>query len=593
MPDLEKFRALGLSELSIEALAAKGFEEPSPIQEKVIPLLLSGKKGLIGQAQTGTGKTAAYGLPIIELVEGGAKQPAALILSPTRELCLQIVDELNSLRGDKKLSIAAIYGGEPVEYQIHNVKKGVDIAVGTPGRIIDLIERGVLKLDRIQFAILDEADEMLDMGFVEDIEHILEGTPEEKRMLMFSATMPQQIQKIAERFMRSDYEIVRTEMNRLAVELTDQSYYEVRRENKLEALSRLIDITDDMYAMIFCRTRSDVDDLVEALHYRGYPVEALHGDIAQAQRTKVITRFKEGKFKLLIATDVAARGIDVNGLSHVINFSIPTSTEAYVHRIGRTGRAGRQGKAVTFVTPGETRTLQRIRREANADIKREAIPLATDVLEAKKRRVASKITEMIAGGEHTDYLSFAEELLAICDHPAEIVSSLLKLKYAGELLENTYGDINISRDSTGRRRDRDEVKRGAMARLFFSVGRADGIGPGDMLDIIYDRSHVRKSNIGRIDMKDKCSFVEVPESYANTVVTAFRNSDIRVNDADSASYNEQRQSQPKKRFQPHDKEREPLRKPLAHKEKDFRDKVLGDTAPDFEYRKKKRSKRRD
>ena len=535
MSDLENFRSLGLSEITLDALRAKGFEEPSPIQAKTIPLLISGEKDLIGQAQTGTGKTAAFGLPVLEVIQGGSLQPQALILSPTRELCLQIAEELNSLKGTRNISIIPLYGGQPIEIQLKALKRGVDVAVGTPGRIMDLMERGALVLDDLKFAILDEADEMLNMGFVEDIEEILCRTPREKRMLMFSATMPEPILKIAEQFMRPDYEIVRTESEHLAVDLTDQVYFEVRREDKLEALSRVIDMYDDLYAMVFCRTKNDVDELTENLMYRGYPVEALHGDIAQTQRTRVINRFKAKKFNILIATDVAARGIDVNNLTHVINYSIPQSTEAYVHRIGRTGRAGKQGTAITFVTPSEFRLLSRIKREANTEIRRVNIPKAEEIVEAKRQRVALKISNKIAAGDHKAYLSFAEELLTTADHPAEVVAALLNLKYNEELLPGTYGDINCSSGKSRKERSGGASREDDRVRLFLGIGRNEDYGPAEILQVIYDQSGVWKRNIGRIDIFDNFSYVNINRDCAERVLQAFEGAGIKVEFAKSRS----------------------------------------------------------
>ena len=574
MSDLENFRVLGLSEQSLEALRKKGFEEPSPIQIKAIPLLITGEKDLIGQAQTGTGKTAAFGLPILEVIQTGNIQPQALILAPTRELCLQIAEELNSLKGDRKVSIIPLYGGQSIDIQLRALKRGVDIAVGTPGRIIDLMERGVLDLEQLDFAILDEADEMLNMGFVEDIEVILSKTPAEKRMLMFSATMPAPILKIAERFMRADYEIVRTETEHLAVDLTDQVYFEVRRDDKLEALSRVIDMYDDLYAMVFCRTKNDVDELTENLMYRGYPVEALHGDIAQTQRTKVINRFKAKKFNILIATDVAARGIDVNNLSHVINYSIPQSTEAYVHRIGRTGRAGKQGTAITFVTPAEFRLLSRIKKEANAEIRRVNIPKAEEIVEAKRQRVSLKIANKIAAGDHESYLSFAQELLTTTDHPAELVAALLKLKYNEELLASTYGDISSnSRKERKEKGQRQEVQ--DRTRLFLGIGRNDGYGPAEILQLIYEQSNVWKCNIGRIDIFDDFSYVNVNSDSAPRILEAFQNVEPKVELAQSSAENDDdrdnRSSSPRKRGRSKDFSRDSDRGERASRKKSFRD----------------------
>jgi len=371
MSDLEQFRSLGVSEEILEALRAKGFETPSPIQELTIPKLLSGENDLIGQAQTGTGKTAAFGIPIIQCCKPGWDKPQALILAPTRELSIQIAEELNSLKGCGRLRIAPFYGGQAIEIQLQKLRDGVDVVIGTPGRLLDLMRRGKFDFSELRFAVLDEADEMLDMGFLEEIEGILAATTPEKRMLMFSATMPPAIQKIAERFMRG-YEVVRTLSEQPGTALTEQIWFEVRREDKFDALSRIIDMEDGIYALIFCRTRNDSDELVERLKQRGFRAEVLHGDIAQAQRTKVINQFKDKKFRLLVATDVAARGIDVNDLTHVINYSIPQESETYIHRIGRTGRAGKTGMAITFVTPGESRRLAFIRHETGMRIEKRA-----------------------------------------------------------------------------------------------------------------------------------------------------------------------------------------------------------------------------
>ncbi|MBR2641811.1 MAG: DEAD/DEAH box helicase, partial [Lentisphaeria bacterium] len=360
MSDIQDFKALGLSGDMLTALALKGFQTPSQIQALTIPKLLSGDKDLIGQAQTGTGKTAAFGIPIIEKAEDGAEKPQALILAPTRELSMQIAGEINSFKGSRDLRIASFYGGQSIEIQLKLLREGnVDVVIGTPGRIKDLYKRGVLDFSALKYAVLDEADEMLDMGFIEDIEEILGFTAPDKRMLMFSATMPSEVLSIAEQFMQ-DYEIIRTEMTRLSTELTDQIWYSVKREDKFDALVRILDSEEDLYALVFCRTKGDVDEVVEKLKQQHYPVEALHGDVPQVLRTRVINRFKAKHFPLLVATDVAARGIDVNDLTHVINYSIPQNPDIYIHRVGRTGRAGKEGKAVTFVTPGEIRRIRHI-----------------------------------------------------------------------------------------------------------------------------------------------------------------------------------------------------------------------------------------
>lgn len=519
MNDIQEFRKLGLSETMLNALLLKGFQTPSPIQELTIPKLLAGEKDLIGQAQTGTGKTAAFGIPIIEKAEEGAKKPQALILAPTRELSMQIAEELNSLKGKRKLRIASFYGGQPIEIQLQVLRQGnVDIIIGTPGRIIDLHERGELDFSRLKYAVLDEADEMLDMGFIEDIERILSCTPQEKRMLMFSATMPPEVLSIAEKFM-ADYEIIRTQMTQLSTELTDQLYYEVRREDKFDALMRIIDTEEELYAIIFCRTKGDVDEVTEKLKQHGYRVEALHGDIAQIQRTKVINRFKEKHFRMLVATDVAARGIDVNDLTCVINFSIPQNPDIYVHRVGRTGRAGKRGKAITFVTPGELRRIKNIQEAIKNEIRKEQLPDGRAVIELKKRRYAERITKLRSSEDNEEYRIFAAELLAEAASPEELLAAILQNHFKGELLERNY------RDFSGRKKDRafweNSAGRANEVQLLIGVGKLDGFGAVKMLDLFWNIAHVRKNRIGKIDCQDHRAFVYIDNEDAKKVLAAF------------------------------------------------------------------------
>ncbi|PKL13993.1 MAG: RNA helicase, partial [Spirochaetae bacterium HGW-Spirochaetae-6] len=322
MEKLTAFEALGLSAETIKALALKGFEEPTPIQEKTIPLLLAGGRNLIGQAQTGTGKTAAFGLPLIEKIAPDERDVQALILVPTRELAIQVAEEISSFKGKRRLQILPVYGGQSIDQQLRRLKKDVHIVVGTPGRIIDHIQRGTLKLANIKYMILDEADEMLNMGFIEDVEHILEQTPKEKTMLLFSATMPDEILRMAKKYM-GDYETIKIKNQQMTTELTDQIYFEVNEEDKFEALSRIIDIEDEFYGLIFCRTKVDVDNVTSKLLDRGYEAEALHGDVSQHQRERILKKFKSQQLNILVATDVAAWGIDINDLSHVINFALP------------------------------------------------------------------------------------------------------------------------------------------------------------------------------------------------------------------------------------------------------------------------------
>ena len=348
MSELTSFADLGLSAQTIAAIASKGFEEPTKIQAACIPLLLKDQVDVIGQAQTGTGKTAAYSLPILEIVDPSLYQVQALILAPTRELAVQTAEEISSLRGDRRLEIAAVYGGASMELQLRTLRRGTHVVVGTPGRILDHLRRGSLNLEHLKFVVLDEADEMLDMGFIDDIEEVLKQTPEEKRMLCFSATMPAPIQRLAERFMHEP-QMVKIQQDTNTSDLTDQIYIEVRESDKLEALTRIIDMEESFYGIVFCRTKVQCDEIGRKLMDRGYDAEPLHGDLSQKQRELILHKMRERSISIIVATDVAARGIDISDLTHVINFSLPEDPDAYIHRVGRTGRAGKTGVAITFV----------------------------------------------------------------------------------------------------------------------------------------------------------------------------------------------------------------------------------------------------
>ena len=520
MSDIQDFQALGLSEEMLSALALKGFKIPSPIQALTIPKLLTGTKDLIGQAQTGTGKTAAFGIPIIENAEEGCQKPQALILAPTRELSMQIAEEINSFKGDRKLRIASFYGGQNIEIQLQLLRQGnMDIIIGTPGRIIDLYERGVLDFSALKYAVLDEADEMLDMGFIEDIEQILSCTTPHKRMLMFSATMPPEVLSIAEQFM-GEYEVIRTVMTRLSTELTDQIYYQVRREDKFDALMRIIDTEENLYALVFCRTKGDVDEVVEKLQQHRYPVEALHGDVAQGQRTKVINRFKGKHFPLLVATDVAARGIDVNDLTHVINYSIPQSPDIYIHRVGRTGRAGKEGKAITFVTPGEIRRIRHIQETIKNEIRKEELPNGRAVIELKKRRYVEKLSHFNCGDANEEYLTFARELLSEAYSAEELLAAVLQNHFRDELLERKY------RDFSGKKKDRafweNSSGNANEVKLLLGVGQKDGFGAVKVLNLFRDLANIRRTRIGKIDCEDHRAFVYIDSEDAKQAIAAFK-----------------------------------------------------------------------
>ncbi|MGL6170072.1 MAG: DEAD/DEAH box helicase [Fusobacteriaceae bacterium] len=544
---LVEFRNLGLSDKILKALEKKGYEKPSPIQALTIPALLSGTKDIIGQAQTGTGKTAAFSLPILEQIEEHGKHIQAIVLTPTRELAVQVSEEMHALASTKKFRITPVYGGQSLDFQIRQLKKGVDIVVGTPGRVMDLMSRGILKIDNLKFFVLDEADEMLNMGFVDDIEKILKSTNEDKKMLFFSATMAPEILKIAKIHMR-EHEVLAVAARELTTNLTDQIYFEVKDRDKFEALCRIMDLAKDFYGIVFCRTKNDVNELVGRLNDRGYDAEGLHGDISQNHREVTLKRFKSKRLNVLVATDVAARGIDVNDLSHVINFAIPQEAESYVHRIGRTGRAGKQGTAITFITPSEYRKLMYIQKTVKTEIRKESLPRIKDVIEAKKSRIFSELEIIVEAGEFKNFEDMANELMTKADSHT-IISALLKNAYDHELDESNYSEISAGNDRRERsdrtertdrperreRSDRPERRErnrdtigddGALentgkVRLFIALGRKDNMTLKKLLETISKKSKVNESKIRNVELYENFSFVSVPFNDAEVIIQSF------------------------------------------------------------------------
>ncbi|MEJ2636225.1 MAG: DEAD/DEAH box helicase [Calditrichia bacterium] len=509
MKNLEKFALLGLSQEMLKALEKKGFNEPTPIQEKTIPLLLNSQQDVVAQAQTGTGKTAAFGIPILENLSEKNKNVQALILTPTRELAVQVSEEINSLKGNKKLKVLPVYGGQSIEQQLKKLQKGIDIVVGTPGRILDHLRRGSLVLNQISYLILDEADEMLNMGFIEDIEEILRNTNSNKRMLLFSATMPKDIIRIAKKYM-GKYKLVTVENENLTVPLTDQIYFEVTESNKLDALCRIIDIAADFYGLVFCRTKLDVDEVSKKLMDRGYNADALHGDLSQVQREKILLKFRNGRIKILVATDVAARGIDINNLTHVINYALPQDPESYVHRIGRTGRAGKEGTAITFVTPAENRRLHFIRKITKTDIRKEKLPGVRDVINSKKLRISQELDKILTEQSYSEYLEMARNLLNNSD-PEKMLAALLKFSFQDELHEGAYKEIpEISSDF------------GGETRLFIALGRMDGLTPKKLVGLIKKEANVRDRKIRNARVLDKYSYFNVPTKEVNHIIKMFK-----------------------------------------------------------------------
>lgn len=582
---MKQFSELGLSDRTLKAIVQKGFEEPTQIQELTIPAMLSGNGDIVAQAQTGTGKTAAFGLPLIEQIDnmqkGGKEAPKALIIAPTRELVVQICEEINSLKGEIPLKVAAIYGGQSYDRQIYQLKNGVDIVVGTPGRVLDHIERKTLDLSQINSLVMDEADEMLNMGFIDDIEEIISVSNPDKRMLLFSATMPQRIRELAEKYLKNP--ITLKTKTQLTTNLTDQIYFEVFERDRFEALCRIIDMEDGFYAIVFCRTKVEADEMSSKLIDRGYSADALHGDISQFLRERILMKFRKKVINILVATDVAARGIDVKDLTHIINYSLPQNPEAYVHRIGRTGRAGQKGTAITFVTPSEFRRLGFFQRITKADIKKKEVPTVPEIMAEQKRKISKEIEFLFNENESEEFDDWAKELL-VNYSPEKLVSALISAAYGEKFDTENYaeltpvkqkkdrGDRGERRDKRGDKfsqsasknkgsegfqrataksfgerdkkpngnrefddwknkrfaRERDEdysVGQEGTTRLFIAKGKLDGFNKKKAIELITGVAG-KGVSIGAITIHDKFSFVNVPFHVAGVVLKSFQHKDI-------------------------------------------------------------------
>lgn len=528
------FAELGLSEATLKAITELGYEEPTPIQEQTIQVLLKGGD-VIAQAQTGTGKTAAFALPIIEKLDINNRFPQALVLTPTRELAMQVAEAFQSYGKHRHLSVLPVYGGQPIERQLRALKQGVQVVVGTPGRILDHINRGTLKLQQVQMVALDEADEMLDMGFIEDIETILKEMPETRQMALFSATMPTQIANLAKRYMHQPQRItVKTEQ--MTVPQTRQTYYEVGRRDKFEVLVRVLDFERPTSAIIFCRTKLEVDNLGQRLTARAYSAETLHGDLNQTQRDRVMGRFRNEQVELLIATDVAARGLDIDHVSHVINYDIPLDPESYVHRIGRTGRAGRTGTAITLVTARERRLWQTIEKSTGAGVQRMRMPTISDVVERRREEFKDKVREILGQDGLESYVVMVEELGDEFS-TTEIAAAAFKLLLGApaQELEDSLAEFEQTEEVNDRppprkRRDREDNQFGAeqgMTRLYLNVGRDDGVRPGDIVGAIANEANIPGRAIGAIELYDHFSLVDVPSELSKKIVQALKETRIR------------------------------------------------------------------
>jgi len=551
------FEALGIEASLLEGIQALGFTQPTPIQEKAIPILLSGTKDFVGLAQTGTGKTAAFGLPLLQLVDVEMRHPQALVVCPTRELCMQITKDLANFSTHKKsVRSTAVYGGASIGEQIRELKRGIHIVVATPGRLIDLIERKAINLENINYIVLDEADEMLNMGFREDIEFILGNTPNRNSIWLFSATMPNEVKQVSKRFKTTPAEITIGKMNAANVNI-DHQYYVTSGVNRYQTVKRIIDFNPGIYGIIFTRTKADAQHITESLIREGYDIEALHGDLTQAQRDKVMARFREKSLQLLIATDVAARGIDVQGITHVINYELPDDPEVYTHRSGRTGRAGNSGVCISIVTQREAYRLRQIEKLINNRFHKLDIPSGKDVCRKQFFHFIDKLLKAdISHGEYETYIPLLQEKFAAMSKE-EILQRVAALEFDRFLqyYENA-ADLNarddrraertpLSRDGAAgdrRSRDRDRSAAGSGSgnykKLFINLGIKDGFYKASFLQFILDLSDLKKEVLGRIDMKDMNSWVEVDNSAAQQMIRAidgkkFKGRKIRMNDADS------------------------------------------------------------
>ncbi|KAF5089040.1 DEAD/DEAH box helicase [Methanobacterium aggregans] len=510
------FKDLDISVELERAVADMGFEEATPIQSLAIPHVLNGKD-VIGQAQTGTGKTAAFGIPILENVDPSNKKLQAVILCPTRELAIQVAEELRKLsKYMKKIKVLPIYGGQPIDRQINALKKGVQIIIGTPGRVMDHMGRRTLDMSSVKMMVLDEADEMLDMGFREDIEFVLSEMPEERQTLLFSATMSRDILNLTRRYLE-DPEFLKVVHQELTVPEIQQIYFEVKEKMKLEVLSRLLDIHNFQLSLVFCNTKRRVDKLVTHLQIRGYAADGLHGDMTQNQRDRVMSKFRNGKVEVLVATDVAARGIDVENVEAVFNYDVPNDDEYYVHRIGRTGRAGKTGMAFTFVSGKEIYQLRDIQKYTKTKIEQQQIPSVKDVQEIKTNKFLERIKHVMNTDDLEKEVRLVEKMMEEDYSSVEMAAALLKIVMTRESPSNAPNEEEFG----------DTGAAPGMVRFFINIGRKQRIKAKDVVKAIAEQTGLSSSNIGKIDIFDKFSFVEVPEASASEVFSLMNSARIK------------------------------------------------------------------
>lgn len=546
---MNAFQALGLNEQIVQSITDLGFTTPTPIQEQAIPVLLSGTMDFVGLAQTGTGKTAAFGLPLMQLIHAADKFPQALIVCPTRELCLQITSDLQDfMKHSKGISTEAVYGGASITMQIRNLRKGVQIVVATPGRLIDLIERKAIDLQKVKYVVLDEADEMLNMGFRDDIDFVLKNTINRESIWLFSATMPPAVRAISKNFMTDPKEITVGKKNSGNVNI-DHQYFVSPAHQRYETLKRLIDFNPGMYGIIFTRTKADAQDMCERLAKAGYEIEALHGDLTQQQRDRVMGRFRSKALQLLIATDVAARGIDVDGITHVINYELPDDIEVYTHRSGRTARAGKTGICISICHTRETFKIRQLEKMTNAQFHKLDIPSGKDVC---RKQFFHFMDKLIATDiSHGDYETYLPDLMTKFENVTkeEVLQRVAALEFDHFLryYENAE-DLNAKTDSRTPRHDREssdgsrrertfERRDNGYTRLFINLGIKDGFYKASFLQFILDESNLKKEVLGKIDMRDMNTWVEIDKAEAGKMIKAldgkrYNNRTVRMNEAD-------------------------------------------------------------
>lgn len=514
--EVRKFESLGLSENVLRALEDYGYLEPTPIQVKTIPYIMDGKD-VIGQSQTGTGKTASFGLPLVEKIDTNLNKVQAIILCPTRELATQVTDELRKFtKYTEGIKCLAVYGGESIEKQIKDLKKGVKIVVGTPGRVMDHMRRKTLKLNNVSTVVLDEADEMLNMGFEEDIETILKEVPEERQTVLFSATMNKRILGITKKYL-VEPKNVKIKAKELTVDRIEQISLDVKQAMKDDTVMRLIDLNNPKKAVVFCNTKKKVDNLIEKLKGNGYKSESLHGDIKQAQRDRIMKRFKQGEFQILVATDVVARGIDVDELELVINYDIPQEEEYYVHRIGRTGRNGKIGKAYTFVVGKEKSKIYSIQKYANTKILSGKIPTIEEIRKVKNQNIINNIQNIIDENTKND-----------ANNNDEILEKLIEKNDVKIVAKALLSLITKSQEL--KEDEKFEFKQGEEVKLFLNVGKKDKIMVKDIVGSISANTAVSGNDLGKINILDKFSFIEVPGEYVNEILTSMKDKQIKGRD---------------------------------------------------------------